>query len=82
MKINEIEPYLKDKYILKTNNNTYVYLKNDYVVIFNNFSNFKLKIKDFYSIYQNNEFILINKNDDEINTLKDDEYYSLLLKRK
>ena len=82
MNINEIKPYLDDKYILKMGKDSVIYLKDNIIVLKNKNTKLNIKYEDFIFLYKDYEFALIEKNTKTFDEEKDNEYYHNLINRK
>lgn len=78
--INEALSFLKKHYVLFANVQnikTYFYYKNNFVRVVSANSSFNLSEDDFFSLYKDSKFYLIEDNNSvEIDVEKDKEYYS------
>ncbi len=77
--INKALTYLKAGYHLYSLNDkekVTFYLKNNTVIISSNNVNSKISVYDFKALYLNSHFYILENNEEEVDLLKDKEYYS------
>lgn len=83
MKINNIDEaiiLLKDGYFLKVKDNIFLKYYNGFIYLSSENLKLRLTVKDYLQIFNHQEFYLIKINDEEIDYLKDLEYYNFKYK--
>lgn len=79
MKINDFNEaitYLKQGYVLKTDDGSYLKYYNGYIFLSSENLKLKLKLNNYSKLFNHKNYYLIEVNDNQVDYQKDLEYYS------